>query len=77
MDSETVLHAIEANLVSSIRRVSGDLSILQHIVVCHLHDLGKIFEDAALYLLYNQNIAKLLNHPSIIIDKKKKRIMEN
>ena len=41
VDSEDVLQAIEAYPASSIRRVSGDLSISQFSVVYHLHKLGK------------------------------------
>ena len=38
MDSDT----IEANVESSNQRVSGEISISQSSVICHLHDLGKI-----------------------------------
>ena len=42
MNSEAMLQeAIEANLVRSIWRVSGELGIAQFNMVCHLHDLGK------------------------------------
>ena len=41
MDSEAELQAIEANLVSSIQRVSGELGISQSSVVCPLHGLSK------------------------------------
>ena len=36
VDSKAVLQAIEENLVSSIRRVSGELDILQSSVIHHL-----------------------------------------
>ena len=39
VDSEAVLQAKERHLASSTQRVSGKLSILQSIVVNHLHDL--------------------------------------
>ena len=41
VDSEIVFQAIEANLVSNTRRVSGELSISQSSVVHHLHDFSK------------------------------------
>ena len=41
MDSEAMLQAIQANLVSSIWRVSGKLSISQFRVVYYFHDIGK------------------------------------
>ena len=41
MDSKAMLQAIEANLVSSTQRVSGELHILQTSVVGHFHDLCK------------------------------------
>ena len=41
VDFEAMLQAIEANPVSSILRVSGELSILQSSVVHHLHNSGK------------------------------------
>ena len=41
VDSKAVLQATEANLVSCIQRVSGELDISQFSVVRHLHDLGK------------------------------------
>ena len=42
MDSEAMLQVIEANLVSSIWRVSGKLDISQSSGVHYLHDLGEI-----------------------------------
>ena len=42
-DSEAMFEAIETNLVSSTRRVSGELGISQSVVVSHIHDLFKIF----------------------------------
>ena len=41
MDAEAVLQVIQTNLVSSIWRVSGELSIFQSSVVCHFHKLSK------------------------------------
>ena len=40
VDSKAVLLAIEASLVSSSWRVSGEFSILLSSVVCYLHHLG-------------------------------------
>ena len=41
VDSEAIVQAIEENLVSNSRRVSGELGISQTSVVRHLHVLGK------------------------------------
>ena len=43
-NSEAVFQAIESNLASNTRRVSGKLAISQSSVVHHLHDLNKIFQ---------------------------------
>ena len=45
MDSKAVLQAMEANPLSSIWRVSGELSLSQSSVVYHLHDLGKSIQS--------------------------------
>ena len=41
MDSKVMLQAIETNLVSSTRRVSGELGISQSNIIHHLHDHSK------------------------------------
>ena len=41
VDSDAILKAVEANPVSVIWRVSGEISIVQFDVVRQLHDLGK------------------------------------
>ena len=41
VESEAVHQAIEANLVNSTQRVSGEVGISQFSVVCHLHDFSK------------------------------------
>ena len=41
VDSEAVLRAMEANLASCNRIVSGELVISQFMVICHLLDVGK------------------------------------
>ena len=41
---EAVLQAIAANPVSSTQRVSGELSISQSSVICHLRNLPKVSE---------------------------------
>ena len=69
MDSEAVLQVIEANQVSHIRRVSGELSVFKSSMVHHLHKLGKSIRNELAVLRVTKNIAKLLIHPS-----KKKRI---
>ena len=45
VDSKPVFQAMEANLVSSTWRVSGELSISQSGVVCHFHDYGKSIDS--------------------------------
>ena len=58
VDSEAVDQAIEANIDSSNRRVSGELGITQSCEGHYIHDLGKSIRRY-------QNIAKLLTHSSI------------
>ena len=41
VDSEAVLQSIEANLASSTRRVSGELSISQSCMLRHFHQIDK------------------------------------
>ena len=41
VDSKAMLQALEANLVSNTKRVSGEFGILQSSVVCHVHDFTK------------------------------------
>ena len=50
VDSETVLHAIEANSVSSIRRVSGKLSNSLSCLVHHLYDQNNIIQICRIVL---------------------------
>lgn len=42
VDSEALLHAVEANPSTSTRRLSAELGISQASVVGHLHALGKV-----------------------------------
>ena len=63
---EAVLQAIEANLVGSIWRVSGELDIFQSSVVHHLHDLVKNYLELPNGASCNQNISKLLTRPVIL-----------
>ena len=44
MDSEAVFQATEANQMSSIQRVSGEVGISQSSVIRHLHDLDNSCE---------------------------------
>ena len=41
VDCKAVLQTIESNLVSSMQRISGELSSLQYSIVCYFHNLGK------------------------------------
>ena len=50
MESEVGLKAIEANPVSSMKRVSNEIGLLQSSVVCRLHCLDKAIRAAELCL---------------------------
>ena len=55
LDSEAVLQAIEVNLASSIRRLSGELGISQSNVVRHIFMIsGKASEAAELYCTFQK-----------------------
>ena len=41
IDSEAMLQAIESNLASNNKRISGELGFSQSRVVCHLHNISK------------------------------------
>ena len=58
VDSDAMIQAIEANPASTIRRVSGDLSILKSSVIHHFHSIAA---ELCLTLL---KIAKVLIHLS-------------
>ena len=50
VDSEAMLEAIEANLLSSAQRISGELRISQSSLVSHLHNLNKCIWNCKLFL---------------------------
>ena len=60
MNSKAVSHVIMGNLESSTWRVSGEFSISQSSVVCHLHGQGKKHSKELNFLSHYQNIVKLL-----------------
>ena len=73
MDSETVLQAIEANLVSSTQRVSGELTILQSSVIGHLNDqiafhITKILQNIWLLLVLSSTYVSWQKQTKSIIN---------
>ena len=63
MDFEVVFQAIEANLTSSTRRVSGELGFSHNSVIGHLHHHYKKYPELPICVTRNENIAKLLTLP--------------
>ena len=66
VDSEAILQTIEANPVSSTRRVSGELSLSQSSVVFHIHDLSKYIKSCRIMF----HITKILQNFHLLKSKK-------
>ena len=64
VESESILQAIEVNLVSSTRKISGELDISEFSQVCHFSGLSKSKQNC-LIVPHLIKISKLFTHSSI------------